>query len=140
MIHALIATLIFAISPLALLQFFVWYCRSLIAKSRTHDLSEQTREISGITSRTVRGDQFRRLLQLIAICPESGGDSYQLRAVSTYFGMLGFVRMLLSRAFPAVAKWIESERGGCAYAAAVVLDGRIAYTRMLMARQAVPLP
>ena len=34
MMRALIATLIFAISPLALLQFFVSYCHSLITKSR----------------------------------------------------------------------------------------------------------
>jgi hypothetical protein len=139
MITGLIAASIFAISPLALLQFFTSYCHSLIAKSRGYDLSEQGREIACVTSRTVPGDQFKRLLQLIDLCPEHGGDSYQVRAVWAYFGMLGFVRMLLSRAFPAAAKWIESERAGCAYAAAVVLDRRIAYSRMLIARQAVPL-
>lgn len=139
MIDALIATLIFAISPLALLQFFAWYCHSLIAKSREHDLSEYAREVSGVNPKTVRGDQFKRLLQLIALCPEPGGDGHQLRAVSTYFGMLGFMRTLLSWAFPAAVKWIESERGGCAYVAAVALDRRIAYSRALISRQAVPL-
>ena len=136
MINVLIATLVFAISFLTLLQFFVSYCHSLIAESRGCELSEQTRKLSGITAKTVRGDQFKRLLQLIALCPEPGGDSRQLRAVSAYFSMLGFVRMLLSWAFPAAAQWIESERGGCAYVAAVVLDRRIAYNRMLKAQLA----
>lgn len=139
MMRATIATLIFAISPLALLQFFVSYSHTLITKSRAYNLSEHTREVSGLTLRTVRGDQFKRLLKLIALCPEPGGDSYQLRAVSTYFGMLGLVRALSRRALPASAKWIDSERDGCTYAAAVVLDRRIAYCRTLISRQAIPL-
>ena len=124
---------------MTLLQFFVSYCHSLIAKSRATSFPSRPREISGVTAKTVRGDQFKRLLQLIALCPEPGGDSHQVRAVSTYFGMLGFVRAMFSRTFPAAAKWIESERGGCTYVAAVVLDRRIAYNRMLMAQQATPL-
>ena len=48
--------------------------------------------------------------------------------------LLGVVRMLLGWAAPA-AQWIEAERGGCAYVAAVALDRRIAYNRMLMAQQ-----
>jgi hypothetical protein len=131
----MIAGLIFAISIMTLLQFFVSYSHSLIAESRGHELSEQAREISGITARAARGDQFRRLLQLIDLCPESGGDRSQVRAVSLYFGLLGFFRTLFAWIKPAIANWIESERGGCAYVAAVMLDRRIAYSRVLMARQ-----
>ena len=131
----MIAILIFGISVITLLQFFVSYCHSLIAESRGCELSEQGREISGVTSNSVRGDQFRRLLQLIAICPEPGGDNNQVRAVSLYFGLLGLVRTLFGWIQPAVGRWIESERGGCAYLAAVMLDRRIAYNRVLMARQ-----
>jgi hypothetical protein len=131
----MIAILIFVVSALTMLQFFVSYCHSLIAESRAYELSEQGREIAGVTGHSIREDQFRRLLQLIALCPEPGGDSGQVRAVSTYFGMLGLVRTLFGWIEPAVARWIESERGGCAYLAAVMLDRRIAYNRVLMARQ-----
>jgi len=131
----MIPILIFGISVLTMLQFFVSYCHSLIAESRAYELSEQGREISGVTGRIVRGDQFSRLLQLIAVCPEPGGDSGQVRAVSLYFGLLGLVRVLFGWIEPAVAGWIESERSGCAYLAAVMLDRRIAYNRVLMARQ-----
>ena len=132
----MITILIFGISILTLLQFFVSYCHSLIAESRGYELSENGRDISGVTAHSVRGDQFKRLLQLIALCPEPGGDTSQVRAVSMYFGLLGLVRVLFGWIQPAVARWIESERGGCAYVAAVVLDRRIAYNRVLMARQA----
>ena len=131
----MIAILIFVISALTLLQFFVSYCHSLIAESRAHVLSDQGREIAGLTGHFIRGDQFRRLLQLIALCPEPGGDSGQVRAVSTYFGMLGLSRVLFGWIEPAIARWIDSERSGCAYLAAVVLDRRIAHNRVLMARQ-----
>jgi hypothetical protein len=131
----MIAILIFAISGLTLLQFFVSYCHALIAESRGYQLSAQGREISGVTGHSVPGDQFGRLVQLIALCPEPGTDKRQVRAVSTYYGLLGLVRTLFGWIEPAFARWIDSERGGCAYLAAVMLDRRIAYNRVLMARQ-----
>jgi hypothetical protein len=134
----MIAAMIFVISILTLLQFFVSYSRSLIVASRRHELSEQAREICGLTARTVAGDQFRRLQQLIALCPETDGDDFEVRAVSLYFRLLGLVRISLSWAIPSAAPWIEAERGGCAYAAAVVLDRRIAYNRMMMRHQTSP--
>jgi hypothetical protein len=132
----MIAALIFAISFLTLLQFFVSYSRSLIAASRGIELSEEAREICGATARRVAGDQFLRLLALIALCPESGGDSFEIRAVALYFRMLDFARTTIHRAIPSATSWIEAERGSCAYAAAVALAWRIAYSRMMMAQLA----
>ncbi len=132
----MIAGLIFAVSFLTLLQFFVSYSRSLIAESRGHELSEQAREICGLTAEAVTGDQFQRLQQLIALCPEPGGDALEVRAIALYFRLVGLVHILLSWAIPSAAPWIEAERGGCAYAAAVVLDRRIAYSRMMVEQQA----
>ena len=132
----MIAGLIFAISVMTMLQFFVSYSHSLIAESRGHELSEQAREISRVTARTAAGDQFQRLSELVALCPESGGDGNKLMAVSAYFRLLGLVHRLSQRAVPSVTSWIGAERGGCAYAAAVVLDRRIAYSRMMTAQQA----
>lgn len=132
----MMATMIFVISILTLLQFFVSYSRSLIAESRGHELSEEAREICGLTARTAAGDQFRRLSELIALCPESGGNGNKLMVVSAYFHLLGFLRRLSEWTIPSATAWIEAERGGCAYLAAVVLDRRIAYNRMIVARQA----
>jgi hypothetical protein len=131
----MIAALIFAISIMTLLQFFVSYSRSLIAESQGHELSEQAREICGLTANAVTVDQFERLQQLIALCPEPGGDSFEVRAIALYFRLVSLVHIFLSWAVPSTAQWIEAERGGCAYAAAVALDRRIAYNRMLMAQQ-----
>jgi len=128
--------LIFFVSLLTFLQFFVSYSRSLIAESRTHELSDETREICGLGARTPAGDQFLRLEQLIALCPEPGGDGFQVQAVALYFRLLGVACSVLNWALPSAAPWIEAERGGCVYAAAVALDRRITYTRTMMAQQA----
>jgi hypothetical protein len=128
--------LIFAISSLTLLQFFVSYTRSLIAESRVHALSDQTREICGLGDQMVGADLFPRLLQLMDLCPEQDGEGFKVRAVTVYFRMLGWARNLFSWAIPSAAPWIDAERGCCAYAAAVALDRRIAHNRTMMAQQA----
>jgi hypothetical protein len=132
----MIASLICGISCLTLLQFFVSYSRSIIAESRGHRLSEQAREICGITTTSPDVEHFGRLNQLIALCPEVDDDGFKVRTVSMYFYLLGFAKTFLSWAFPSASPWIEAERGGCAYVAAVVLDRRIARNRMIVANLA----
>jgi hypothetical protein len=131
----MIPALICAVSFLTLLQFFVSYSRSMIAECRCVKLSAEACEICGVTSGTAAGNQFRRLVKLISLCPQRPGDNRQVRIVAVYFHFLGLVRLLLNWAMPSASRWIESERSGCAYLAAVVLDRRIAYTRMMMAQQ-----
>lgn len=131
----MIPALICVVSFLTLLQFFVSYSRSLIAECRGVELSAEAREICGVTSDTATANQFWRLVKLISLCPERRADNRQVRVVAAYFHFLGLVRVLLNWAMPSVSSWIESERSGCAYLAAVTLDRRIAYSRMLMAQQ-----
>ena len=131
----MIAALILAISVAAMLQFFVSYCRSVIAACRKMELSEQAREVTGIENRLVPGDEFHRLVQLVRLCPELGDDGNELRAVRGYYSLLSLLRAAFGRLAPQVALWAEREREGCAYFAAVALDRRIAYSRALVARQ-----
>lgn len=131
----MIPGLIFSISFLTLLQFYISYSRSLIAESQSHLLSPQTREMCGLGADAAVDEQFQRLRQLIALCPESEGDGYKIPVVSIYFRMLGAFQIATRRVLPSAAPWIVAERGGCTYAAAVVLDRRIAYNRMILAQQ-----
>lgn len=131
----MIASLVFVLSVSALLQFFVSYCRSVIAACGKLELSEQVREISGIENRRLRSDEFARLLQLLRLCPEPGNDQFNIGAVRSYYGLLSLLRAMVQRLAPALASWVEYERQGCAYFAAVALDRRIAYSRNLMAQQ-----
>jgi len=131
----MIAAIIFVISRMTRLQFFVSYSRSLIAESQAQKLSDETREICGITAKSPAGDQFQRFLQLIALCPDSGEDGTKMFMVTAYYRLLAAVHAVSRWLIPASAAWIESERSGCAYAVAVALDRRIAHNRRMMAMQ-----
>ncbi len=131
----MIAALIFVIAIAGFLQFFVSYCRSLIAAYERVDLSEQAREVTGISNRHVKGQDFARLLQLVRMCPEPGDDSREIGAVRTYFELLSVARAVFRRIAPSLEQRMERERESCAYFAAVALDRRIAHSRGLMAEQ-----
>ncbi len=131
----MIAALIFVIAVAMFLQFFVSYCRSLIAAYERVELSEQAREVTGISNRQVSGQDFRRLLQLVHMCPEPGDDSKEIGAVRAYFKLLTLARAVVMKIAPVLEQRMERERESCAYFAAVALDRRIAHSRGLMAEQ-----
>jgi hypothetical protein len=131
----MIAALILAFSCVALLQFFISYCRSVIAASTARPLSEQVWEVTGIQDGQLGGQEFMRLLQLMSLCPDSGADHAAITAVRAYFQMVSFVRATLRTAIPGVVAWTEAELSGCAHFAAVALDQRISHSRNLMAQQ-----
>lgn len=132
----MMASAIFVFASLALLQFFFWYCRSLIAATSGVELSESTREVAKIDDHHVSGDDFKRLHQLVHLCPETGGDAMGLRVIRFYYAVLGPLRAAFRAVAPAWAGWAERERASCAYFTAVTLDARIARTRVLLAQQA----
>jgi hypothetical protein len=77
----MIAALICVVSAAIFLQFFVSYCRSILASSRNIALSDRVREVTGIADQEVGADDFKRLLQLVRLCPERGDDQSEIRAV-----------------------------------------------------------
>lgn len=131
----MIAALICVVSVAAFLQFFVSYCRSILASSRKVELSARVREVTGIASHDVAADDFTRLLQLVRLCPERGDDQTEIRAVGTYYGLLHVLGRVARPLVPGVAAWTEQERQSCSYFAAVALDRRISYSRDLFTQQ-----
>jgi len=131
----MITALILAFSSIAFLQFFISYCRSVIAASRARPLSEHVREVTGIQGREIRGEEFLRIVQLSSLCPDSRTGRSAITAVRIYFQMLSFVSAAMRRVIPGIVSWTESELSGCAHFAAVALDRRISRSRHLMAQQ-----
>lgn len=129
----MIAALIAVLSLIALAQFFLAYARSVLASYCRVELSEQAREVAGISEQNLPGDEFGRLLGLTQICPERGDDQTEIITVGLYYRVVTHSRALF-RAMSPVGKWLEREREHCAYFAAVALDRRIAYSRSLIAQ------
>jgi hypothetical protein len=131
----MIAALIVVISLAAFLQFFISYCRSLLAAYGKVELSEQVREITGLEKQPVNGEEFQRVLQLVRLCPERGDDGLEIRVVTAYYSLLDLLRAVIGWFSPSITGWANQERQSCSYFAAVALDRRIMYSRDLLAQQ-----
>lgn len=103
------AVLILVFSSVALFQFFMSYCRSVIAASGALPLSEQVREVTGVQGREISSGEFDRLLQLTSLCPESGDDHRAISAIRAYFRILTFARGAFSKVVPGIVSWTETE-------------------------------
>jgi hypothetical protein len=130
----MMASLIFAVSVVTLLMFFVSYCRSLMASSSRHPLSREVRDVTGIAALPT-GKDFLRVTQLLQLCPERPEDRPGLQAVRVYFNILNFVQNTIARLIPSLCEWTEQELAGCAGFAVVVLDRRIAFSREILMQQ-----
>jgi hypothetical protein len=130
----MMAGIILACSVVALLQFFIWYCRSLLASSIRHSLSAEVRDVTGIANGASASD-FARIRQLLNLCPECPEERSGIDAVGAYFGLLDLIRATIARAIPSLRAWAELQQAQCAYFAAVALDRRIAFNRNLLAQQ-----
>src|SRR5271163_3193901 len=114
----MMAAIILVCSVVFLLQFFVSYCRSLIAASIKQPLSTEVQDVTGIRT-SATGEDFDRVVQLLQLCPDRPEDRGGIQAVGAYFGLLGFVRATAARIIPSLQAWTETERGQCTYFAAV---------------------
>jgi hypothetical protein len=130
----MMAGVIFVFSAAALLQFFISYCRSLIAASSKQTLSAEVKDVTGI-QRIASGDDFKRVMQLLQLCPERPEDRNSVQAIGAYFSLLSFLRSTVARLVPSMRAWTELERGQCAYFAAVALERRISFSRDMLAQQ-----
>jgi hypothetical protein len=130
----MMAAVIFVISVAALMQFFVSYCRSLIAASARRALSVDVQDVIGIR-RSASGEDFARVMQFLHLCPDRREDRNGVKAIGAYFRLLGAVGTTMGRVIPSLRAWTESERSQCAYFVAVALDRRIAHNRDMFAEQ-----
>ena len=130
----MMAALIFAVSLVTLLMFFVSYCRSLMAAYSHHMLSTEVRDVTGIKELPTARD-YAKVMQLLQLCPERPEDRTGLRAVGIYYDILDVTQKSIARLMPQLRSWTEHERAGCANFAVVALDRCIAFNRETLARE-----
>jgi len=133
----MMAAVILVCSLVLMLQFFVSYCRSLIAASAREPLPLEVQEVT-VISRTALPEDFSRVVQLLNLCPDRPEDRGELRAIGAYYRLLSFVRSTVALAAPSLRAWADRERAMCTYFAAVTLGRRIAFSRNLLAQQMLP--
>lgn len=121
----MITALMLSFSAGALLQFFVSYCRTILATYSKVEVSAKTREIAGIESARISGAEFSRLLGLLRLAQDTGDDGVELFTVRLYYALVKAIGRLGQLFTPAAGDWSEREGSRCAYFAAVALDRRI---------------
>lgn len=133
----MIPVVILVISLVVFLQFFVFYCRSIIAATAKQPLPQDVQDVTGIV-RSASPDDFSRVIQLLKLCPDLPEERGELRAVGAYYKFLCAVRSTIAWLSPSVKSWTDQERAQCTYFAAVALGRRIAFSRDLLAQQMLP--
>jgi hypothetical protein len=130
----MIAAVIFVVSLTTLFMFFTSYCRSLVAASTRHTLSQEVRDVTGIWA-LPSGQDFARVVQLMQLCPERPEDRTGLHAIELYHSILVALQSTVARLAPWLKAWTEQECAGCANFAVVCLDRRIAFNREMLSQQ-----
>jgi hypothetical protein len=109
----------------ALVQFFFAYARTLLLTYGKVEISERTREVTGVDIERVQPEDFSRLMVLLRVAPDPRDDAAELRAVSIYFRAVQLANWLVSPLSRAVRHWSRIELSRCAHFAAVSLDRRL---------------
>jgi hypothetical protein len=135
----MISLLVCAISVLAVIQFLITYCRSILTAASRVELSERTLKAAGLPVPEPAEKEFERLMQLAELCPMPGKSIPETDVIVAYHNALGIVHQVAEGRSKAVERWVVRERARCTYFAAVHLDQRLAFTQDLL-REFYPFP
>jgi hypothetical protein len=118
------ATMLFAISIVALSQFAAYYWRAMLAGTAAQPISDRILVAAGVQNGQLIGENFHTLLSIHDLTPElhSGGSS--LFSVRVYYRIIEAIDSLAGRTMPAIAAWSQRELAVCARYAAVQIDRR----------------
>jgi hypothetical protein len=122
----MISAAILVLTVGALIQFFVAYSRTLLLTYSKIEISERTREITGLGNGAIGPEDFHRLLDLLRVAPDPSDDALETNAVSFYYRAVQLMRGVASLISVRVRDWAQNELSRCAYFAAVALDRRLA--------------
>lgn len=128
-------TLIYIALIVVLAEFFIHYCRAILASSRKIQLPASVCEAAGVDRDGVAPGDFERFLELARVCPEECADHRSMRAVWAYYGLVRALGRASRGLVPRVESWAEKEQRNCSHFAAVALDRRISCTRKLFAQR-----
>jgi hypothetical protein len=131
----MILTLIYITLVAVLAEFFIHYCRSILASSRRIQLPPEVCDAAGVRRDAVAPGDFERLLELVRVCPEEAADGRGICAVCAYYGLVRALGRASHGLVTRVESWAEKEQGNCSHFAAVALDRRISCTRKLLAQR-----
>ena len=114
----MIATILFAVSVVALAQFGLYYWRATISGVSSQTVSDRILAAAGITGTTIGARDFRNIIILNDLSPDLRGPNGNFRAIRLYYAVVE----KLGRLVPVMANWAEAEMATCSRYVAVLMD------------------
>jgi len=114
----MIAAILFTMSVVALVQFAVYYWRTVISGIATQPISDRIRTAARITATQIGARDFHSILSLHDLSPDLRGPNGSFFRVRAYYSVVE----KLGRLMPAMASWANGEMLTCSRYVAVLVD------------------
>jgi hypothetical protein len=129
----MIATILLALSVMALANFALHYWRAMISGVATCPVSDRIRTAAGLATPDIGPLDFNNILSLNDLAPDLHGLNDSFRGVRMYYAVV----KKLGRVVPGVSAWANAEMTTCSRYVAVLMDQHlernIAYAAQLRA-------
>jgi hypothetical protein len=119
------ATMLFAISIVALAQFGLYYWRAVLAGVAAQPVSDRVLSAARVENGRFAPEHFETLAGLHDLTPDLFPNRGGLGLVRLYYRVVQSLDAVAGARIPAVAAWSLSERVICARYAAVQVDRRL---------------
>jgi len=118
------SAMLLTISIVALVQFAMYYARSVVAGVAAQPISEEVMAAVSFNG-NLSGRDFGVVAKLHELTPNLQRKSSGIRLARAYFQVIHTIGRLASGRIAAVASWAEEERMLCVRYAAVQVDRRL---------------
>jgi hypothetical protein len=119
------ATMLFAISIVALAQFGLYYWRAVLAGVAAQPVSDRVLTAARVENGRVAPEHFETLVGLHDLTPELFPNRGGLGLVRLYYRVIQRLDAVVGTRIPSLAAWSLRERVICARYAAVQVDRRL---------------
>jgi hypothetical protein len=119
------ATMLFAISIVALAQFGLYYWRAVLAGVAAQPVSDRVLSAARVENGRVAPEHFETLAGLHDLTPELFPNRGGLGLVRLYYRVIQGLDAVVGTRIPSLAAWSLRERVICARYAAVQVDRRL---------------
>lgn len=119
------ATMLFAISIVALSQFVLYYWRAVLAGVAAQPVSDRVLSAAHVENGRLTPEHFETLAELHDLTPDLRPNRHGLGLVRLYYRVVEGLNTVLGKYVPVIAAWSERERVICARYAAVQVGRRL---------------
>jgi hypothetical protein len=119
------SAMLLTISIFALVQFAIYYVRSVVAGVAAQPISEEVMAAVSLNGASLSGRDFGIVAKLHELTPNLQKKSSGIGLVRAYFSVVHAIGTLASGRIASITRWAEGEEGLCARYAAVQVDRRL---------------